>query len=196
MEKEGGPRKATLLVEHGGARRVLFLAAAAADGWLALELTGGAGEGRVREAGPGPGAAPPGEVALERGGDLRRDRVFALGFDRRAGAFTFGGAPGAGAPDRPRLFRGLTRLGHGRLRRELDRGLWWPLPALPGLVFDTRPRDLWERARALALDPGRLRRGALGRPRRACGPWMRPRSRLDRPPGRGAGPGTPCGRSR
>jgi hypothetical protein len=163
----------TLLArESGDGRRdrrgVLFLVHRAADGWLAVDLTGDeiARFGPVDRASRCCGTCA--ELRCLRGGDAQTDRIFSLyAFDLdpeswgglrvpAAGPlrFGFGGdlrgvvsAACSGVRPRLVLFRGLTAL-PGR-SRSIPAGMVIAR-ATPELVFETPAGPLWEEVRRLA----------------------------------------------
>ena len=64
------------------------------------------------------------------------------------------------ARQRCRLLLGYAGWGPGQLDRELTASAWLTAPAEAGLVFDTAPEAMWERAiRSLGVDPLALQLG-------------------------------------
>jgi putative transcriptional regulator len=62
--------------------------------------------------------------------------------------------PEAASHERARLLLGYAGWGPGQLDAELAASAWLTAPADPGLVFDTPPEEMWERAiRGLGVDP-------------------------------------------
>jgi len=62
---------------------------------------------------------------------------------------------------RARLLLGYAGWGPGQLDEELTASAWLTAPPDPGLVFDTPPEAMWERAiRGLGVDPMALQLGA------------------------------------
>jgi hypothetical protein len=162
---------AVLVAEPADRRRVLFLVHRAADGWLALDLTGD-----ERTLAPG--------LRIVRGGDAFPRRVFslyALDLDpeacrglrvpsRSAERFGFGGdltriLAAAAAAQRPRLilFRGLTRLDDRS--RSAPPGVW-TARASAELVFEAPRGTLWAEVRRIALASSAPPRSRWGNVRR------------------------------
>ena len=149
---------ATLLADPSG--RVLLIVHRAADGWLALDLTGRE-EGVVR--------GPCGGLRILRGGRSHRERVFSLHAlladpaavgalrvpETLPASFGFGGdlgrilaRAGRRAERRLLLFRGLTVL-DPRMHL-VPRGAA-VAAATPRLVFETPREDLRDRIGGLAV---------------------------------------------
>jgi putative transcriptional regulator len=62
--------------------------------------------------------------------------------------------PAKAAAERARLLLGYAGWGPGQLDAELAASAWLTAPPEPGLVFDTPPGEMWERAiRGLGVDP-------------------------------------------
>ena len=69
------------------------------------------------------------------------------------------------APDRFRVYLGYCGWGAGQLEREVERGLWYILPANARTVFDNDPNSVWSRLierREEKLAQVRLREQLLG----------------------------------
>jgi hypothetical protein len=154
------PRLDTSFVLAEPSGRVLLVVNRAADGWLALDLTGSE-EGRMR----GPGL----ELRILRGGRSFRERVFSLHAllsdprevgalrvpDRTPATFGFGGdlarllrRAGRRAERRLLLFRGLTVLDP---RMNLAPRGAAAAVATPSLVFETPVEELWDRVHGHAV---------------------------------------------
>jgi len=68
--------------------------------------------------------------------------------------------PGERARQRCRLLLGYAGWGPGQLDAELTASAWLTAPPDPGLVYETPPDEMWERAiRSLGVDPMALQQG-------------------------------------